>query len=65
MMQQEADLSPLTPVLKDCIYKPENGERLKHYTTSILYISLKLIPTRISSGGKLFDLVHTEENIKL
>ena len=55
----------MTPVLKDCIYKPENGGRLKHYTPSILYISLKLIPTRISSGGKLVDLVHTEENIKL
>ena len=38
---------------------------MKHYTPSILYISLKLIPTRISSGGKLVDLVHTEENIKL
>ena len=58
-------MSPLTPVLKDCIYKPENGGRLKHYTPRILYISLKLIPTRISSGGKLVDLVHTEENIKL
>ena len=58
-------MSPLTPVLKDSIYKPENGGRLKYYTPSILYISLKLIPTRISSGGKLVDLVHTEENIKL
>ena len=55
----------MTLVLKNCIYKPENGGRLKRYTPSILYISLKLIPTRISSGSKLVDLVHTEENIKL
>ena len=55
----------MTPVLKDCIYKPKNGRRLNHYIPSILYISLKLIPTRIPSGSKLVDLVHTEENIKL
>ena len=65
MMQQEAELSPLTPVLKDCTYKPENGGRLKHYTPNILSITLKLIPTRISSGGKLVDLAHTKENIQL
>ena len=29
---QEVNLSPLTPVLKDCIQKPENGRRLN--TTS-------------------------------
>ena len=58
-------MSPLTPALKDCIDKPENGGRLKHYTPSILYISLKLIPTRISSGGKLVHLVHTEKHIQL
>ena len=60
-------MSPLTPVLKDFIDRPENGRILNHsiYTPSILYISLKLIPTRISSGGKLVDLVHTEEHIML
>ena len=58
-------MSPLTLLLKDCIDKPENDGRLKHYTPSILYISLKLIPTRISSGGKLVGIVHTEENMKL
>ena len=55
----------MTPVLKDCIDKPENGGKLKHYTPSKLYISLKLIPSRISSGGKLVDLVHTEKHIEL
>ena len=58
-------MSPLTPVLKDCIDKPENGGKLKHYTPSKLYISLKLIPSRILSGGKLADLVHTEKHIEL
>ena len=46
---QEVNLSPLTPVLKDCIQKPENGRRLKHYIPSTTYIfeSLKL-PSRNS-----------------
>ena len=57
-------MSALTPVLKDYIYIPENGGKLKHCTPSILYISLKVMFLRIWSEGKLFDLVYKERNIK-
>ena len=47
----------------DCIYCASAPSLHRESTDSL--ISLKLIPTKISSGGKLVDLVHTEENIKL
>jgi len=30
MMQQEVYLSPLTPMLGDCVYKPNNGGQQNH-----------------------------------
>ena len=44
---QEVNLSPLTPVLKDCIQKPENGRRLKHYIPSTTYVFESLYPHKI------------------